>query len=712
LFSNDIDYKFDKFLVTLNSFIDNSTQSTNFKTNKTVIRKLKPWISDGLCSAILSRDRLAKKVKRNPENHRLKSNLKAYSKKIKSWVQKEKQQYYSSINELPPRQKWSILNKLCGNPNKKRKFNIKIEHGNSVITDEGALADLFNNFFVNLPKEVATSIKVDSRAWEEYKDLFRVGQCPRSIFFEPVTYNELLRVIYDLKQGKAPGDDGITSKLLKNVAVALVPILVDIFNFSLSSGKFPNGLKLARVIPIFKNGSHSNLINYRPISLVSVFSKLLEKIVKKRLLKFLDLNNFFYGRQFGFREGFSTEMALESFMASVYLSLNSKNTPCVAGLFLDIRKAFDTVNHSVLLDKLHRAGIRGVAQNWFASYLSDRMQYVVVGNARSEVLSVDYGVPQGSVLGPVLFLIFMNDLFQGDFNGMPVSFADDTALSYCGADREALYNKMQEDLNKLLMWFNCNSLSLNVSKTKYLLFTLSTSWQLHLPLKFHNYACDQRNCDCDIVMQSDSLKYLGVTLDERLSWSKHIGNLKTYLLFLLRKFYFLKKILPQAVIRQLYFALVDSKINYGISCWGSTYKTYLKPLITLQKSIIRVMKGVKRTEHSFPIFQLYNCLPLRYIYVFKVLSSFFMISGDRSRQLYEGNHLYSTRSATNNILRLPKAYSTFFQKSFVFLSPKFFNNLPDSIKRTNNIYSFKKQIYKWLICASSETIERLFTVIG
>ena len=228
-------------------------------------------------------------------------------------------------------------------------------------------------------------------------------------------------------------------------------------------------MKRAKVVPIFKNsGSETVMKNYRPVSLLPVFSKILERIVYNRLFHYLIKHSILHPSQYGFQENLSTEQAILELQDRLLDIMNNKE--CCIGIFMDLSKAFDTLDHNILLKKLNHYGIRGIALDWFQNYLSDRCQYVNINGTNSELLPITCGVPQGSILGPLLFLIYINDLPLVSKKAVTILFADDTSALYRGKTYDELINIVDNDLSLLSDWFKCNKLALNESKTKYIIF--------------------------------------------------------------------------------------------------------------------------------------------------------------------------------------------------------------------------------------------------
>ena len=240
--------------------------------------------------------------------------------------------------------------------------------------------------------------------------------------------------------------------------------MADLFNLSFTTGVFPSVLKTAKVVPVFKKDSKLNYSNYCPISLLSNIEKILEKLMYKRLYAFLDYNNIIYDLQFGFRQQYSTSHALINITENIREALDDGNIGC--GVFVDLQKAFDTVDHQILLEKLNHYGIHGVSNDWFKSYLSNRNQYVSINGYESGLAAINCGVPQGSVLGPLLFLLYINDLNQAIKFCKVHHFADDTNLLCLSNSIKKMSKLVNADLKHLLNRLNANKISLNVKKLK------------------------------------------------------------------------------------------------------------------------------------------------------------------------------------------------------------------------------------------------------
>jgi hypothetical protein len=333
------------------------------------------------------------------------------------------------------------------------------------------------------------------------------------LYLNPTDTNEIHKILGKCKHKKSTGDDGISMTLLKQLCEDVCIPIAKLVNKSLQQGVVPDAMKLARVIPIYKAKSKQEFSNYRPISLLSNISKVLEKVIHKRMYAFLVKHDILYSNQFGFRPKHSTIDAIVTFTCDALRGIDNKAS-CLS-VYLDLSKTFDTINHDILLKKLNHYGIRGVALRWFKSYLSQRTQYVSYKGVESEHYDISYGVPQGSVLGPLLFIIYSNDIPNAITHRKTVLFADDTTIYCIGKNLHQLQSQMNQDLGQLNNWFRANQLSVNASKTKYMLIGKQQSYE-HKTL---NLTLNDEDLE-----RVQNTKFLGLYIDEHLQWDSHISH--------------------------------------------------------------------------------------------------------------------------------------------------------------------------------------------
>ena len=448
--------------------------------------------------------------------------------------------YYSNQLEIHKNyisKSWKILKQIIGKDSCKSSTNQEFCIGNTSITDSTAIANGFNNFFVSLGQKLAKDITSD------VNPMSHINSIEHSIVITDISYTEVTQVISTLKNSSA-GWDELPTFVAKKCISGYIEPLTYLINTSFTEGVFPKELKLARVVPILKIGDKTELTNYRPISVLSFFSKVFEKIMYTHLLDFIEQNKIIYKHQYGFRQKHSTQHAIITLVDRITNSLDKGDI--VISIFLDLKKAFDTVDHPTLLNKLYAYGIRGNAFNWVKSYLSERSQYVVYDSKQSKTQTVQCGVPQGSILGPLLFIIYMNDICNASELLFSILYADDTSVQISGNDITYLVSSMNAELELLSRWFKANKLSLNAQKTFYLVF----HWAR---IKDHELSIQ---IDGSTLNRSRNIKYLGVIIDHKLNWCEHIAHVKNKVSKGIGILYKARQFLDKKSLHNLYYSYI------------------------------------------------------------------------------------------------------------------------------------------------------------
>ena len=616
---------------------------------------------------------------------------KYYRNKINHLLKISKRSYYSSYffkNVNDPKQIWNGIKEIVHFNLKINQIFFKITQNDVDITDPKLVANAFNNYFTKLGNNLAEQIPNVHKSPMDYLK----SPLTNSFYIFPVTINEIQNEISSLKSGKVTGPFSIPISIMKILKDEISKPLEILFNLSFSLGIVPNGLKLANVIPVYKKGAFTSLSNYRPISLLSVFNKLLEKLICKRLLNVLDKNDVFCDKQFGFRAKHSTDYAVLNIIDKILTAIDNSKFSC--GIFLDFSKAFDTVNHEILIKKLEYDGIRGVAKNWFISYLTNRRQIVTINNVTSDIMPLSCGIPQGSVLGPILFLLYINDFHLCSSLFDIHLFADDANLFYYHEDISALQRNINSELSRVHTWLCSNKLSLNIEKSNYVIFhSPQKKFVFNFVLQMNGKKLKKENC----------IKYLDIFIDSNLSWKPHVEYIVKKVRRSIGILYKIRYYVDVQILIQLYYALIHPFLIYGIISWGNTYHISLQPLFILQKKTMRLITFSRFDEHSSFLFKNLNILKLHYLVKFETALFMFKFHNQLLPQVFCSYfspitqiHNYNTRSAMNQFYYIPRVRTNYGKFKMRFQGSKVWNSIDDSIKSAN-FRQFKKMLKSQLI---------------
>ena len=449
-------------------------------------------------------------------------------------------------------------------------------------------------FFCNIGPELANSIK--GPEGKSYKDYLKQNiLC--SFAFSTVDTDYIKKMIASLKSKSSFGHDGVSGILLKHLSPEIYKVLTCIINQSLMTGIFPSSLKIAKISPIYKKEDPHLTDNYRPISLLPVISKVFEKVAFNQVYDYFNENNLLYKSQYGFRKKHSTELAGLEFNDKIVNYLDKGQLPLA--IFLDLSKAFDTIDHDILIRKLHFYGMAGNSLNWFKSYLTNRKQYVQFKDSISSYSMIKTGVPQGSILGPLLFIIYMNDIAQVTDKFYFTIYADDTTLiapicTFSVNDKhdfDTISLNINAELKLITDWLALNKLSLNAKKTKMMVF--------HYPQKRISNMKLKLLINRTQIEQVKEFCFLGVVFDECLTWKAHVQKIGGKISMANGTLSRLKKFIPQEVLKIIYNSLILPHLNFGILLWGHNSKRIFR----LQKWAVRAVTSSKYNAHTNPIFQ-------------------------------------------------------------------------------------------------------------
>ena len=671
--SDDINIYCSKFTETLNSIYCRCFPVKIKYISKNSFEK--PWLSRPLKKLISAKSNYFRLYQLNlvtrEENNR-------YKNRIKTLIRETKKKFITSyfrtnVNNM--RNTWTMIKTIANLSSNKIKIKPIFWNGQEYNTDE-QIAEAFNHYFHSVPNFLSENLPISNVDPMFY---VRRGQVS-SFFLDPVGEAECLKVVKNLKNTKELVDH-IPVFLFKECSVFLIHELCNLINASFRLGIFPNVLKIAKIVPIFKKGERTNIENYRPISILPFLSKVIEKCFCTRLVKFLMQNNILSDSQFGFRSGLTTTDAISNLVEYLYETLNERLT--ALNVFIDFTRAFDTIDRGILIRKLEAYGIRGIALEFVSDYFRNRMQFVQINNSSSSYKTTKLGIGQGTILGPLFFIIYINDLPNISEYFKTILYADDSTLTFKGKNRSELVSTCNTELEKLHEWTKANRLSLNTDKTFYSLVS-NNRFDLNFEVNI--------SIGGKAIERKDKIMFLGVLLDENLKFNHHLSYVCSKVSKSIGILYKLKKHVPPSTLRSLYFAFVYPYLLYSNLVWGSTYITHSQSLTILQKKVIRIINDVHYLHSTNDLFINNRILKLKDINVFTL--AIFMFK-NRNLEAFRSNNPYNTR--TRNLPRSTFQRLSLTQHSVYYKGPIVWNSLPVLIREASNLNQFKTLVRNHLI---------------
>ena len=574
-----------------------------------------PWMTSGMLKSINSKDKLYTKLvktpKDTPDYEIIKINFKTYKNIIRRSIKEAKRLYYQNTfnrysNDL--RKTWQTINQALNKKSKTASFpsEFELENG-TVVKDQKAIANEFNKYFISIG-EATNNSSNSNYTTNDYKTYMK-NRPNCTLQFNEITIDQTKQLIDSLKPKTSTGIDNLSNQLIKTIKDIIAEPLTIIINQMLNTGIFPDVLKISKVIPLFKKDDKSKFSNYRPISLLTSISKIFEKAILSQITEYLDINKIINANQYGFRKQHSTELASLQLVDFLYYKMDAKKTPL--NIYLDLSKAFDTLDHNILLTKLKFYGITGMAHHLLDSYLSNRKQLVQFQETSSDVLDIKRGVPQGSILGPLLFIIYINDLPSSTNFFKFLMYADDTTLYCCIDDilSENRESKINSELGKVTTWMLSNRLTLNIKKTKYMLFHKHNKVVPNLNI----------NINTNIIERVSNFNFLGLHVASNLTWTKHTTEISKKISRMTGVLYRMRNILPRNILLSLYNTMILPHINYCLLSWGKESAD----LLLLQKRAARIITSAKYHAHSEPIFKCLNIMKIEDIYNQRLLTFYY-----------------------------------------------------------------------------------------
>ena len=649
----------------------------------------KPWLSEARRTSIRHKNKLYHRYRKIP-SVKNETVYKKYRNKLNNILKvAEKKHYHDLIksHKGDNKKSWAIIKSII-NKHKKTRCQSKFKMSDGSVTEnKQIISENFNDFFVNVGPTLAKCIpKIDKSPLEHMGN--RVTE---SIYLNPVTHEEIKQILFSLKNS-ATGWDDIGASILKLSSESIVQPLSVVCNLSLSEGIFPHQLKIANVIPLYKSDDPMYFNHYRPVSLLCMLSKVFERVMYSRLLAFPETFKILYQHQYGFRRKHSTYMALMVLIDKITKAL--ENGEFIIGVFLDFTKAFDTVNHEILSDKLSHYGIRGPALKWFRSYLGGRSQFVTYNGAKSSKKIIKCGVPQGSILGPLLFLVYINDLSNVCKYMMPLLFADDTNLFKCGKNASKLQDEVNQELNCISEWLKMNKLSLNIKKTHFMIFSNKGAVKPQIDLYIDGHK----------ITESSETKFLGVFIDSNLTWKYHITYISGKIAKGIGIITKARRLLDKESLITLYYSFIYPYLCYCNHVWGNTFMSYLDKLYKLQKKIVRIIAGVRPRTHSEPLFKKYEILNIVEINKYLIGRFMYHVHNKTTLDVFitmfrmnKDVHGHNTRQ--RNHYHIPLVHKELSKSSLPYKGAILWNNMLICGLKTNEMeHTFLKDLKSQILC--------------
>jgi hypothetical protein len=665
-------------------------------------QRSQPWMDSDILQAIAERDKAFHKYKHDKCQDNFET-FKSLRNHVQQLVHKAKKEFFTNSieqNKTDSKALWKTLKSL-GLPSKKASTdsssNICLKINDNICFEKKLIAETFNSFYTTVACKLVEKLpKCVEKFGCNFVSSFysSKGVIPNSFSFNLVSETKVLKYLQSLGLNKATGLDGISSRFLKDGSPIIVGPITHIINLSLIQGIVPDELKSARVVPLYKKNDKLSVGNYRPVSILNIVSKVLEKVVYDQVESYFTDKDLLYKFQSGFRRGFSTDTCL--IYLTDFIRKETDQGNYVGMLLLDLQKAFDTVDHSILIMKLSASGLGKNIVRWFSSYLSDRQQLVDISGTFSSTATVTCGVPQGSILGPLLFLIYVNDMSALIKNKL-LLYADDSAILVSHKCLSRVEQALTEDLHLVSQWLIDNKLSLHLGKTESIVFGSKH--------KLKSKSVLDINCNGTSIQPTKSVKYLGVTLDQHLSFAVMadavLKKANSRLKFLYRK----KEFLSEFTKKLLIMSLVQCHFDYACSVWyNGLSQSFKNKLQTTQNKMIRFVLNLDarasiRKEH----FNHLSWLPvekrvhhLMLCHVFKVRNNLAPSYMDEFFVSQDSVHSYNTRFSNKGGYGLPKVKGSG-SKSFCFLASKLWNSLPLFLTTIKHLNNFKVSIKDFLM---------------
>ena len=637
-------------------------------------RMTKPWLSNDILKLVKEKANYFKYFKAGLLSKDVNNQVK---NRVNCAIRKAKNDYYIykfDAYKSDIKKSWKLIQDLIGR-NRRPELIRQLCYNGTTTTDQLQMAEILNNYFTSIATELDEALPQPTVSPLNYVN--PINQSSFHLYLS--SKKEVENIISKLKIVRCEINQMPVNIFIKLKFILAQP-LSRLINLSFISGKFPTTFKTARITPIFKKGSKESPNNYRPISSLPFVCKIFERCMVDRLISYFDSTSLLSEFQYGFQKGKSTADALVQLTENIYSSLNEKKHH--VSVMIDLTKAFDTVNHEILLEKMELYGIRERGLNLFRNYLSNRKSFVRLGSKISSLKTTNVGVPQGSITGPILFLIYINDLPNISNVLKPLMFADDTTLSSSHKSLGPMVDCLNSELDKIMTWCVANKLTINPQKTEV--------------IRFSNQICDRSESRVTLggveIEESVGCKFLGVHIDNKLNFKNHIQSISSKLTKNIGILYRIRDCLPLLARTNFYYAFIYPFLTYNIVIWGGTFENHLKPLNVLHKRAIRTICDGQKTDHTAPLFRKLNMLNLKDIYNF--FMAIYMHKAVNNNE-YVVTHQVNTR---NRQMAVPLYHRLVVcQHAVSFSGPSVWNMIPPHIRSIESLPLFKRTLKQYYV---------------
>ena len=611
-----------------------------------------------------------------------------FRNRLTEQIRKAKASYFENKFDMCKgniKETWNTINSTI---KKQKVSNQVVICENDSIVNNNDVPHKFIEYYSNIANTIVSEIPLVNESVESYLGVANAS----SFFMFPILNQEVENAIRDLND-TGSGIFKIATSVLKEVKCTISTTLSIIYNLCIEHGYFPEELKIGCITPVFKKGDKSNISSYRPVCSLSSFSKIFEKIVYNRMLHFIDKHEILSKSQFGFRKNVSTETALANFIDYVHKGLTAKHN--VGAIFMDLSRAFDVMDHNILEIKLKHCGFRGTFLKFLMSFVRNRKYFVNINGMNSNTRTVNIGVPQGSTLGPLLFLLYINDMKNCSSILQFTQFADDTTSAYSCKNLLDLQQILEREILKVTHWLAANKLILNLTKTHCMLFTFKREQQ-KLEIQINDTFIEEKTVT----------SFLGVQIDNKLNWKAHIAHICNKVSKAIAILRFVRYCYPKNILKMIYMSLIYSHINYCNLIWGAAEVGIIEPLFILQKKSIRIITKSYYLEHTAPLFESLKLLTVYQVYTLNC--SLFMYKclkcnycPEFNTMIHRNSNYYDYNTRHRDLFRISQRIRLrICHRSFLNTGIGIWNSLGPEMKIINSIPLFKSKMKKFLILTS------------